>query len=314
MDTQNFTSLESTFLTEFNKGSKTFDALSSKVGYNENTLKNVIESLQSKHVINFNVTKNEYEYSTPVIGEKLILDGNIFLPTTIIKLPTKMLVTRGPWYEFPLDFDPRRIVWNVIIPAANNSTLVELIRDSILKDKKSRIVQLPEYQQLVNKIIPYSKTLGLQINVVGAEITDITMLFKVPIKISADGEDFIEYKGFTVKSEIKTAELIDSLTGSTRDFSKITISKLFKFSDFIFSNNEIPFHIEDCKISYAKITGIRGKIEITYFDIDNTGNKRKVEVNEYIETSDGIEKLKELFTSCCASLTDRDGIFIEMDE
>lgn len=314
MDTKNFTSLEAAFLNEFNRGSKTYEALIEKVGFNENTMKTVIESLQSKNVINFNTTTREYEYSTPVVGEKIILDGNIFLPITIIKLPNKMLITRGAWYEFPLDFDSRRIIWNVVLPNSNNSTLVELIRDSVLKDKKSRIVQLPEYKQLCNKIIPYSKTLGLLINVVGADVTDVTMLFKIPITVSADSSDFIEYKGFNVRSEIKTSELIEILSAEVKDFSKISIAKLFKFSDFIYSNNEIPFHIEKSKISYAKITAIRGKIELTYFDIDNTGSKRKVDTNEFLEVSEGIEKLRELFLSCCQTILDRDGIFAEMEE
>jgi hypothetical protein len=61
------------------------------------------------------------------------------LPVTIIKTKTKTLVSRGAWYEFPLDFDVRRIIWNVQLPNNNRSTLVDLIQNSILKEKKSKI-------------------------------------------------------------------------------------------------------------------------------------------------------------------------------
>lgn len=153
METKSFSSLEATFLSKFNNGFKTFEALKENVPFNEKTLTNIIETLIAKNVIKFNPKTNEYFYDTPVNGEIVILDGNIMLPVTIIRTKTKTLVSRGAWYEFELDFDVRRIIWNVQLPNNNSSTLVDLIQSSILKEKKSKIIQLPEYANLVNKLI-----------------------------------------------------------------------------------------------------------------------------------------------------------------
>lgn len=311
---QSFTSLEATFLTKFNEGHKTFESLKEHVPFNEKTLNTIIETMIAKNVIKFDTLSKIYIYDTPIKGDKVILDGNIMLPTTIIRFPGKILVSRGAWYEFPADFDIRRIIWNVQLPSNNKSTLVDLIKESVLKEKKSRINQLPEYKQLVNKIIPWSENILLKINAVGEENTDISIIFRDKLYLDNTHKDFADFRGFTVRSEIKTADLIHQLTvtAAERDFKSININRIFNFSDFIFSNNEIPYTNDDESLNYAKITAIRGKFEITYFRMDNSGQISKLNVEEYFDVAEGVEKIRELFSGYAEAFISRNDIFIEM--
>src|ERR1035437_9110696 len=200
MEIINFSNLETQVLSLFNSGYHTFEALLDNAGISEKTLTSVMEGLLSKNILSFNQVTKKYSYQTNVNGEYVILDGNLLLPCTVLKMKDKLLVSRGSWYEFPLDFDIRRIIWNVKIPAKTTSTLVDLISSSVLKEKKSKIVQLPEYQYLVDKIVPYSKTIGLLIHCVGETITDISIIFK--LQIVKNAEITPEHRGFRVRTEI----------------------------------------------------------------------------------------------------------------
>ena len=324
MEVKSFTSLEATFLSKFNEGFRTFDKLKENISVTEKTLNDIIGGLLAKGVIKFNSATKEYYYDTPILGDKVILDGNIILPTTIIKQinetdPTKssLLITRGEWYEFPIDFDIRRIIWNVHLPSNTRSTLIDLIRDSALKERKSKIVQNDSYKQLVNKILPWSDKILLKINVVGDERTDVTIVFRDKLQISEDTKDFVEFRGFTVRSEISTKEMITELTktAAERDYSKnVLLNHIFNFSDFVFVNNEIPYGSDGESINYVKITAIRGKIELTYYRFNNNAVTTKIGVEEYLDSAEGIDKLRELFNGYAASLIGSSDILVEMTE
>jgi hypothetical protein len=313
MDVINFSNLESQVLNVFNQGKKTFESLIDSVSIGEKTLTNVLEGLISKNVLNFNPISKEYKYQSKVNGEIVILDGNLLLPTTIIKLKNKIIISRGEWYEFPLDFDIRRIIWNVKLESKTNSTLVDLIRTSVLKEKKSKITQLPEYANLVGKIVPYSPKIGLLINCVGEEVTDISIIFKIKI-----GTDItLEHRGFTVRSEILTKELVDQLKLSVneRNFTEnINLNQIFNFSDFIFSKNEIPVSISQNELTFVKITGIKKLFELTYFKIDVTGNVKKIDMETFEDSTEAIEKLRDIFKGLPTLILSENNILSEMTE
>ena len=314
MDILNFSNLESQILSLLNKGFKTFENILENSGLSEKTLAQVIEGLISKNIILLNNKTNQYEYQTKVNGEVLILDGNLLLPTTIIRLKDKILVTRGEWYEFPVDFDIRRIIWNVKLDNKTNSTLVDLIRTSILKEKKSKLVQLTEYESLVNKIVPYNNNIGLLIHCISETVTDISIIFK--IKLSPTEEISIEHRGFTVRSEISTKELLDELKLPTneRNYKNIKLNQLFNFSDFIFSKNEIPLQLKNGKLTYVKITGIKKALELTYFELGQDGNSKKINIEEFEDINESMEQLRDLFSNMAKSMLMENNIFVELTE
>ena len=296
MEIINFSSLESHVLDTFNKGAKTFEAVSEAVSINEKTLNTIIEGLISKNILKINSKTNEFEYQTKVDGEIVILDGNLLLPTTIIKLEKEILVCRGEWYSFPLDFDVRRIIWNVKLDSKTNSTLVDLIRTSILKEKKSKIVQLPEHQNLVNKIVPYSKKLGLLINCVGEFVTDVTIQFK--IKINQDQDISVEHKGFNVRTEISTEELISQikLPVNERNYPEnIKLNKIYELNEFLSSKNEIPISLINNELTYVKITGVKKGYELTYYKMNSIGSSVKFDTETFEDNNEAIEKLRDFF-------------------
>lgn len=313
-----FTNSESTLLSKLNEGYATFEELKSVVPYSDKTLKQVIESLVSKKIIVLDTKTGRYIYDSPVNGEKIILDGNLMLPTTVLKFKDRMLVSRGSWYQFPPDFDIRRIIWNVHLPMTKkqNSTLAELIQESVLKEKKSKIVQSTDltYKGLVNKLVPYSPTLMLKLNVVGDEKCDVSIIFKKLVnKITDDIR--VEFRGLTVRSEILTSELITELKKTVKDrvYTNIHLNRIFNFSDFVFIGNEIPykFDIENKILYYAKITKVRGVIELTYFAMKDNGESEKVDVVSYDDAADGISKIKELFMMYAVKMVDGEDFYVE---
>lgn len=317
MDVQSLSAYESTLLSKINEGYKTFEDLQANVPFSEKILHQTLESLIAKHVLILKKETKEYDFDSAIDGEKVILDGNLMLPTTIIKTADKLLICRGEWYSFPLDFDVRRIIWNVKLPSKTNSTLVELIKESVLKERKSRIKQSTEYPNLPGKYVPYNDHMKILLGVVGDDITEVTMIFFIKLYINkGDNTDFIEFRGFTVKAEIKTEELITELRKPSAEqvFTNIEIPTCFNFSDFVFSNNEIPYNIIDDKIHYVKITGIRSKMELTYYSLSNTGQKEKLDSIIYTEMHEGIAKLRDLFSSFANSMLLDAGFSVELSE
>jgi len=316
MEIQNFSCLESQILTLFNQGKKTFDSLLDSVSFGEKTLTTTLEGLLSKNILKFNQTKNEYVYDSPINDEMVILDGNILLPTTIVRIPDRniMYVSRGTWYQFPIDFDVRRIIWNVKLQSKTNSTLVELIKTSVLKERKSKIIQLPEYEQLKNKIIPYSSKIGLLMNTIGEELTDVSIVFK--IKLSSD-DICPEHRGFTVRTEISTEELLAQLKTplAERNYVEgIKLNQIFNFSDFLFSKNEIPVSLINNELTYIKITGIKKQFEMTYYKLGMNGQNYKGNVEVYDDSNEAIEKLRDIFHGLPNLLLSENNFMCELTE
>ena len=316
MDILNFSNLESQVLSLFNEGNKTFDSLLDASPITEKTLNSVLEGLISKNILKLNPSTHEYTYQTKVNGEIIILDGNILLPTTIIRLKDKMLISRGEWYEFPLDFDIRRIVWNVKLENKTNSTLVDLIKTSILKVKKSKIVQLVEYENLRNKIVPYSSSLSLLLNTIGEEVSDVTIIFKIPLTPNSDIT--VEHKGFTVNTEIATEELLSQLRlpVAERNYQEnIKLNKIYNFSDFIFSKNEIPVSISTSnELTFVKISGIRKTFELSYNLMSANGSVKKMDIESFDDSNEGIEKLRDIFKGMPSMILSKNNFISELTE
>lgn len=318
----NYTALETELLSSFNEGNTTFDKLADRVSFNEKTLKTVLEQLLAKNVLKFNTSKQEYEYETPVKETKIILDGNLLLPMTIIKKKNKdgidkIYVSRGPWYEFDADFDIRRIIWNVELPSnkTSNSTLVDLVKNSVLKVRKSKLVQVDAYKVLCGKIIPWSENIHFEINTVGEDQTDITLMFVIRLFID-ESEDAVLFREFSVRTLIDTNQLISEVTkpSEERQFSNIEINKFYNFTDFVFANNSIPYEVTKTNIKYAKITGIRGKLELTHFEMNNEGAHKKIEKVEYPDFNEGLNELRHLFTIGASKLLDKLDFALDTDD
>jgi hypothetical protein len=318
-ESQQLSSFEANFLDILSKGFKKFDAIKENINFEESTLQNVINSLISKNIIKYDTIKQEYDYDTPVNGDKIILPGNILLPVTIIKRKDKILVTRGPWYEFPLDFDYRRIIWNVQLPNQSKSTLIDLIKESMLKERKSKIVQVEEYKNIANKIVPYNNNIKIKLNIIGEELIDVTIIFILKLKMNEknviDSDDIsnVEFREFNVKSLIQTKDLINQLTCpiEERNFEKIKLNRIFNFSDFVFLNNSIPISYDKNKIEFVKITGIKQKLQLTYFEFDNSGSIRKNNTEEFLDVTEGINHLKSLFNSLAKEILLKNDILVE---
>lgn len=316
MKIETFTALESEVLSLISQSKHTFEDLSENVSFGENLLKQTLESLCSKNVLVFNTKTKRYTYDSPINKEMIVLDGNLLLPTTIIRMPEKgfMYVSRGEWYKLPIDFDIRRIIWNVKLVGKNNSTLVEMIKSSVLKERKARIIHNPQYDNIKNKILPYNKNIGLLLNAVGDEITDITIQFK--IYLEPTNEMSAIHRGFTVRSEIATEELINELKKplAERDYpGNIKLNLIYNLSDFIFSKNEIPVNLIDGKLTYVKITSIKKGYELTYFEYTSSGLNKKIDVEAYDTPAEAINKLRDIFKGFASKILAQNNILLEIE-
>ena len=307
MQIDSFNSLETQVLSKFNEGFKTHEALKNVIGFNEKTLTQVLENLISRNIFVYNTKLNEYEYTTTSKEEKIILEGNIMLPTTIITFDNRILVSRGKWYEFPLNFDIRRIIWNVQLPNAKRSTLIQLIQESVIREKKSKLIQIEEYKPLVGKIIPYNENISLQINVVSENITDVYILFKIKLYPSTDDKGiFTEYRGFKVRSEIKTEQLINELkkkASEGRNFENIELNRMFNLSSFIFSGNEIPY-------SYDEESN--KKPELEFLMMDGVKKITKIDKIAFDDSTEAVVKLAEHFNMFASKFLIKCDFLIEM--
>lgn len=296
METKIQQNIESNLLSKINEGHNTFDKLIEVMDVSESTITSILENLIANNTLVYNKNTKQYSYSTPLKDSMVILDGNIMLPTTIIRTKDSTLVCRGEWYKFPLDFDVRRIIWNIKIPSKQNSTLVDLIQNSILKQKKSKIKQLPEYQNLVNKLVPYSDSIKLNLNIIGEDVCSVNVLFIEKLYVDASNNDYVEFREFSIKSHINTQELINELskTSTERNYQNINISRIFNISDLIFTGNCIPYR-NDGTLEYFKINGVKNKMELIYYTFTNDGKHTKVGSDEFT-IDEGIQKIKELLT------------------
>lgn len=297
MNTETITSVKAEILTNINKNIGTLDGMLEHSHHDEHSINNELSNLIATNVLKFNKTSKNYSFKHEPEGDKIILDGNIFLPVTVIKKAEKLLVCRGMWYEFPPDFNVNRIIWNVALNQVTNSSLVDLLKLTQNKMKKSKIEQLPEYQKLVNLIIPYNDQIKFTINTVGVELTAIVISFTHNLYLNGKSGDCVEYRNFRVNSEISTDELIAELKclPEDRDWSRIKMNNVFNFSEFLFSKNEIPYNYDGKNIEYVSLARIRGKFKLDYMDMDVNGNITKSNTEEFDNIEDGQIKLRSIF-------------------
>lgn len=301
----------------------TFDDILNKTGISQSTLVTLIEALIAKGTIIQQTNDNEeilYTFRT-TIDRPIMLDGNIFLPVSVIEFPEKgtKLVSRGNWYELPIDFDIDRIIWNVAIDTKQKSTLAELIATSVTKERTSKNVQLPEYAQLQNKEVPYSPNFNLLLKIIGETLTDVTIKFKIPVFLTKLTDDIVVplfHSGFNVHTKISTSELLAELRrpSSERDYNNIKLNRLFNITDFIFAGNEFPYEHANDGLLYAKITGIRNGFELTYIKMTTNGVRITMDKEQYDDVSMAVSKISQLFESICSAtleINDMNCDFIE---
>lgn len=297
-----FNNIEATILSLFNQGFNTLEKLKDNSTFNEDTINNILTNLTQKNLIKFDVNKKIYVYDTPVIGEKIILEGNIMLPVTVLRSEDKTIVIRGQWYQFEKDFDLRRIIWNIKPPTGKSTSIIEMIQDSVFKEKKSKIIQVEEYKNIQKRILPYNSNIKLYLNIVGEELSDVDIIFVLKLALNKEmsldnTEGLLEFKGFRVKSLIKSPQMIKEIStpAADRDFNNIELNKVFNFSDFIYLNNEIPVALFKDKLEYIKITSVKSKLELTYYTLNNNGNVTKTNVEEFTDVKEGINYIKTIF-------------------
>jgi hypothetical protein len=307
-----YSNIEVCLMNLVSSGKNTFDELKAGSGVNDRDFNVVLEGMLAKNILSYNRNTGKYEYVEPLEGEILVLDGNVLLPMTVITLGNRKIVSRGKYYEFPLDFDVRRIVWNVKLDPRTNSTLVDLIQNSVLKEKKANITQVEAYKNLVNKVIPYSKKIGLLLNVVGDEATDVHVMFKVPI---TTGDITFEFCKFKVRSLISTPEMIDELKkpANERDYTNIKLNRIHDLTDFTYVNNEIPVSSGDGFITVARVTGIKKFLQLTYFKVDTTGNYTRLNTEE-LPPDTSTDRFQELFSGLPSMILASSNFNVEMTE
>jgi hypothetical protein len=310
IDVTKFESNEAQVLSLISRGKGSIKEMMEEFQFSEKHLLKTIEILLSKHIITFDLDDKSYKFDKPIIGERIILDGNIILPMTVFrnKKENTTIISRGKWYKFnDVDFDLRRIIWNVKTnfmnnPNATNQTLVDLIKTTVLKEKKSKNVQVEGWKMLQNKVVPYSNQIGLVLNIIGEINTDIHIRFEELFSNSEKNEELQtmwKFTGFSVPSVIKTEQLTSTLKlpAKERQFKKsIEIDHIFKLSDFIFLGNEIPIKFKNGILEYVKLKSVKKNFEFQYFKVDSNGEKRLYETENY-EIEHGINKLREFFTN-----------------
>ena len=316
---EKYTRLETEIIGLLNKGFNKRDKIIENFSGSDKSFDISISSLINKNIVSYDKKKEIYSFVDKTNGNLIILDGDLLLPVTVIKTNGKTYINRGLWYEVPNNFDIRRIVWNVNIPNQDktnngNNTLVELLKTSVLKERKSRIEQLPEYENLRNKIVPYSQEIGLLIHTVGENVTDVSIIFKIKLLLSSDIS--IQHRGFTVRTEVSTQELIEELSKpvAERNYNNIKLNKVFSFSDFVHSGNEIPISLSNGVLEYVKITGIRKNVELTYMKLDHIGNNIKTDVRTFEDSNEGINALFEIYNGFATKYLNKLGFLIENEE
>lgn len=260
--------------------------------------------------------KSIYKYTEPLKDNIIILEGDLLLPVTIItKDDGRIFVTRGKWYEFPKGFDTRRIVWNCALNNNGNEknrTLVDMLTSAGLSQKKSTIVQLPEYESFINKTIKYNDDITLLIHKVGEELTEISVIFN--ILVGPKTEDLTVYhSGFKIKSEIATDELVNEVfkDAKERDFTNIKLRKIYELSDLIYVGNQIPVAYVDGNLRYINIITCRRKLQYAFLELKEDGSIIHHESELFDVISEGIEAIMELCEKFVNNLFNKNGFLLD---
>lgn len=266
--------------------------------YPDDKFVTLVDALTAMNLIAFDKKTNKYSVETnKIIGEQIILDGETNLPVTIIEVPkeNKKYISRGVWYELPLDFDIRRIKWNVVLfkdKDGEEVRLTDYLKSVALKEKKSKIKHNPEYDMLRNRIVPYSSKLKITLKSIGDEVTDAIMTFYQPTS-----EANVLFNGLTVATTISTKQLIKALESPKEErkwSEQLDINRVYSVNDFITKNNEIMISAEDGEIVYARITGIQKGFELSIFKQSKIGAQSKIDVETYYTYEELQARIREL--------------------
>ena len=258
----------------------------------------LVDALSAMNLISFDKKTNKYSVETnKTIGEQIILDGETNLPVTIIELPkeNKKYISRGIWYELPLDFDIRRIKWNVVLYKDKDGEeihLTDYLKTVALKEKKSKIKHNPEYDMLRNRVVPYSDKMKLTLKSIGDEVTDAVLTFYQQTKMMD-----VLFTGLSVNTTISTKQLMLALESpkEERNWSKqLEINRLYSVNDFITKNNEILMSDENGELIYARITGIQKGFELSIFKQSKIGVQSKIDVETYYTYDELHARIREL--------------------
>lgn len=315
---ETISAIEANIISCINSGVNTFEEMQKKLECSEAQLTYALSTLINKQVLKLEIQNNQEVYVQQISlseDDYVVLDGNILLPCNIVKIPERgiMYIMRGNIYEVPIDFDTRRIIWNIKFVEKNSSSLAELIRSSILKERKGKIKHLPEYDMLKNKIVPYSKDIGLILTSIGEELTTVNIVFKINFNNAFN----TCFNGFTVQSEIKTEELINELQKQVenRDYQKnIELNKLFTIEDFIFAKNEIPIALDGDILQYIRFTGLRSGYEITYYEFNTFSQAtRKIEVETFDTYNELKEKVQNYFEHYAGQILANSDFYVEVE-
>jgi DNA-binding Lrp family transcriptional regulator len=286
------------FISENNQTS--LEEITPKMSFGDKTILSILTTLVSKKVLK--LVGDIYSYNENKKRNNIILHGNLLLPVTIIKKSDRILVCRGKWYEFDVDFDISTIIWNVDLSNVNGkkTSLIELIENQALSVPVAKIKQVKEYEQLRDKIIPYNIHVDLLLKVIGEEKTSIEIILKQDIKFDkTPNSDFYLFREFRIPSQISTDELINCLKTPVdkRDFTQIKIQTIIQISDIINNDNAIPINVEFDKITYIKIKRDRQKLVLEYKTCDSNGVVTDLTSEEYFEISDGITIIEKNLTT-----------------
>jgi len=299
MKTTNYGELKADILSAINSDKTTVDDIIAHIKhFGDSEIVNELQTLVSSNTLKFNKKSKQYSHAIEPNGDKIICDGNILLPVTIMRNENETIVSRGFWYSFPPDFDTNRIIWNVAFDKKTSSSLVDLLEITQQKMRKTKVTQLPEYQKLVNIIIPFNDDIKFIIDKVGEVSTLISIMFIKKLYFNGIAGEAIEFRGFRVKSEILTENLLIELRKNPddRDFSQIKLNNVFNFSDLIFSKNQIPYFYDGTKIEYVELDKIRGEMRLVHYSIDKNSVIKELDVEKFVEVSEGLNRIKELYS------------------
>jgi hypothetical protein len=301
---KNYSYFEAEILSRITNGKNTKTEILESSKISEKVFDGIVQKLIATSIIKEEKTLSDvtYTYQKPIENDIVILEGDMLLPVHVIYKEDCTYVTRGSWYKLEKDFDIRRIVWNCKIQNIGNdknSSLVDLLISTVVKSEKNNIVHLTEYDYLLNKAIPYSEDVSLQIIKVGEDTTEIFIVFKVDIA-NIQGDLKTTHKGFKFKSTISTTELLEQLNldSENRNYQNIKVNRLLDVKDMIFTGNEIPRSFEGNKpliqgevLNYIKITKMKNCIQFELRHKSLFGENRLENEEYYDSISEGIEAI-----------------------
>ena len=92
------------------------------------------------------------------------------------------------------------------------------------------------------------------------------------------------------------------------------MNKIYNFSDFVYSKNEIPVSLTNEGLTFIRITGIKKLFEFTYFLLKTNGETIKKQVLDFDDSNEAINVLREIFMGMPSMLLTNNNFCIELSE